>query len=484
MHEPSDTDSDAANRPGSRTNTRTDGGVAVEDTRGNSRADTASAGGLTPPSNATDELERLRDERDFWRGLFEQTIEEHPHIGWVIDSSERIAYCNDGVAEMHGLPVHEMVGRDIDEILARQGAEGMETFAQTVMREGAPRSESEPRCIPVRDSEMWLRSTGIPLRNQAGDIVAGLETTADVTGLVGQQKAITEAQRQVSDEVSTSVTRAMETTERVGDAIGRAGTLASEQAESMDNVAADVSSLSATVEEIAASVDDINQRSDETRKLASDSSDSGEHAVERMEHVADSGDKAAERTRELATQISQVDDMVEIINDIAAQTNILALNANIEAARAGSEGDGFAVVANEVKSLATQVSDESDRIEETLEQTRMGAAETVESIESVTEEIRASAEAVQVVVDNQAEIAEAAAETSGDMNEIAEATDDQAIRTEAVSSMVENVNERAREVASEVDTATEANEEQTILVDEIAAAIERLEQTVSHIQTT
>ena len=61
---------------------------------------TPSAGGLLPSPDATDETECLRYERDYWRGLFEQVVEDHPEFGWAIDSAGRTAYCNAGMEEM------------------------------------------------------------------------------------------------------------------------------------------------------------------------------------------------------------------------------------------------------------------------------------------------------------------------------------------------------------------------------------------------
>ena len=70
---------------------------------------------------------------------------------------------------------------------------------------------------------------------------------------------------------------------------------------------------------------------------------------------------------ELQSQIKAVSEFTGVIDDIADQTNLLALNASIEASRVGEEGEGFAVVANEVKTLAEESKENASEIEETIE---------------------------------------------------------------------------------------------------------------------
>jgi PAS domain S-box-containing protein len=442
--------------------------------------ETVRSGGLAPDVDADGEVERLREERDFWRGLFEQVVDSFPEPVFVVDADHDVAYFNDAAADAYGKDPSAVVGRDAYEVFQTEGAD--EILAQTVERTGETVREEEFRKVPTDDGHLWNRSMGVPLCDPEGESVGAFEMTPIVTDIVEQRNQMSAAQDALSEDVSSAVERASDSAARVSDAVHEAARLAEEQAENMDEVSGEVGSLSATVEEIAASADEINDRAEEAEDLAESTRESGERAVETMEDVAADGRAVAEQTRSLREQIDEIDAIVEVINDIADQTNILALNANIEAARAGEAGEGFAVVANEVKSLATEVQQESERIEEILGETRADANQTVESIETVTERVREGAEAVEAMVQNQSEIAERVRDTSAGMDDIAAATDDQAVRTEEVASMVDDASNRSETVREEIHAAADANDEQVKVVASIDDAIAELESRMDELR--
>lgn len=140
-----------------------------------------SAGSIHPAPETEDEMERLRYERDHWRGLFEQVVEEFPQFGFVIDSDEQIAYYNSAAESVLGFQKEDVLGERVYDAFPIPAHE--ETFAQTVASEGASRRESGYRQIPTADGEKWVRSSGVVLRNPEGEIIGGFETTTDVTSL-------------------------------------------------------------------------------------------------------------------------------------------------------------------------------------------------------------------------------------------------------------------------------------------------------------
>ncbi|MFW6017354.1 MAG: methyl-accepting chemotaxis protein [Halapricum sp.] len=236
----------------------------------------------------------------------------------------------------------------------------------------------------------------------------------------------------------------------------------------------EVSTLSATVEEIAATSDDVAQTSEDAVEAANDGQQSAESAMEAMENIDEAATGVAEDVTTLQERVDEIDEIVELINDIADQTNILALNANIEAARAGKSGDGFAVVANEVKNLATEAQEHAETIEDMLEGVQRDTETTVESLEQATDEIDTGVSEVEATMDALDDIAEKIRAATTGMEEVANATDDQAASTEEVASMMDEIAAMAEDTADEIQAIAGANSEQVAEISQLEQSMRQL----------
>ena len=429
------------------------------------------------PSGSLTEAERLKAERDHWKGLFEDLVEHFPEPIINVDADGHLTHINAKAAETYELDRERDIGKRGIDAFGTKGKD--EILATTIARTDTVVHEDDFRGVPTSDGTVWVRAMGVPLHAPNGDIVGALELTTDATAIVEKNQQMAEAQEHLSEQITGSVDQAMACTDEVSDSVTAAREIAAQQADAMEEVSGEVGSLSATVEEIAASADEINKQSTEAQQLAEESREDGEVAANAMDRVAEGGEHVADRTHELAEHIEEIGDIIEVINDIADQTNILALNANIEAARAGEAGSGFAVVADEVKSLANEVQAESERIEEIISETREDATETVEGIESLTEDVQDSAERIDTLIENQDEIATTIREAATGMDDIADATDDQAVRTEEVASMVDNASKQATEVQAETAKAVSANDTQIEVVADISESVRQLKSTMA-----
>lgn len=285
-----------------------------------------------------------------------------------------------------------------------------------------------------------------------------------------------ELQRQ--QEVATEVRRSVNQLEAGANVVGRSaqqmGDITDEQVASMQEVATEMSDLSATVEEIAASAEQVNTTSEEAETLSETATETAQEAIDRMEQVETAASGVSADIQTLRDSVEEIDELAEVINEIADQTNILALNASIEAARAGEDGDGFAVVAEEVKSLATESKQQAEHIRETVDQVQENTVDTAESIDVANQRVSQAMEEVTRTVERLEKIADAIEETSSGIEQVAEATDEQAASTEEVATMIDQSVSDIKDIAGKIDEVVTVVDEQTERTEAIEESISRL----------
>ncbi|MEF8857104.1 MAG: methyl-accepting chemotaxis protein, partial [Haloplanus sp.] len=199
------------------------------------------------------------------------------------------------------------------------------------------------------------------------------EMGATLDGLVADVDEQTRELREITQEVADSATRMEE--------------MADEQADRTEEVAGEVSNLSATIEEVASTADSVADTSRQARDHAEGGRELSQGARDAMSTVRESSRDVRADVDELSDTVDEIDAVIEVINDIADQTNLLALNANIEAARADRDSDGFAVVANEIKSLAQQAQEQAGEIESMIVDVQQRTDQTVDSLETTEDQI-------------------------------------------------------------------------------------------------
>ena len=278
---------------------------------------------------------------------------------------------------------------------------------------------AEFRRINKSGEEVYIQATYTPILNFRGKAYKVVKFATDITDQVRARKARAEtaiAIDQDLSEIEQSVQRAAE----------RADTAAKASAEtssSVQNVANGSKQLAASVEEISGQSIKAN--------------DISRNAVEQAK-------SANEQINVLSQSAEQIGQIISLISDIAEQTNLLALNATIEAARAGEAGRGFAVVASEVKALATQSARASEEIGtqiSSVQTATQNAVSTIEAISKVIEDVNAISLSISSAVEEQSVVTR---DISSNMSEA----------THAVNSVNDGINTIA-EATREIQKSTE-----------------------------
>ncbi len=242
--------------------------------------------------------------------------------------------------------------------------------------------------------------------------------------------------------------------------------------EQTDMVAAASTEMAVTVKGINDSTEDAVQRAQQARNACLDAKNSvglTQNAIEKLNDQILSSKSVIES---LAQDTKNIGGVLDVIRGIAEQTNLLALNAAIEAARAGEQGRGFAVVADEVRTLAQRTGDSTTEIETMIDKLQANAQEAVSQIESSSHKAEETIERsgqTNSAIDSIQHSVDAIHETS---EHVSQATSEQTSAADSIDQSLVSISQLTNDVSKAAENTHHSSEELSALVVQLKAQVE------------
>lgn len=220
--------------------------------------------------------------------------------------------------------------------------------------------------------------------------------------------------------------------------------------------------MAAAMEELTVSINHISDSSGSTEQASRQAASLSQRGVEQINHATVSIEQIASSVSQTSGQIEHLNDTTQqiskiaaVIKDIAGQTNLLALNAAIEAARAGEQGRGFAVVADEVRKLAERTAVATVDIEKMLTTVQQETQQVVRVMKDVIPQVESGVESTHQIAQLLREIHQGAEVTLGRLADVAAATKEQSSASTSIAVQVEDISQMAEETSSTIENTAE-----------------------------
>ncbi|MEM7771165.1 MAG: methyl-accepting chemotaxis protein [Cyanobacteria bacterium P01_A01_bin.37] len=290
-----------------------------------------------------------------------------------------------------------------------------------------------------------------------GDLTIQARVTDDEMGSVADAfNATVQSLRELVLQVQSVAEQVNQSATQSNVSVGQLSESALDQSQTITHTLRSVESMTTSIQEVASSAMEAAQIAREASDAAAKGGDAMELTVESIEDLRNTVSEASKKVKRLTESSQEISKIVALISEVSAKTNLLAFNASIEAVRAGEHGQGFRIVADEVRRLAERVTEATKEIEQLVTGIQLETADVLTMMEKGTTQVVTGSQLVADTRKTLATLVSVSQNIDHLVQTISENTSSQTKASQEVSDTIKEVAEVAQQSSSESKVVSES----------------------------